>query len=140
MYLYQHQGEVINISFNTDGDKILTGSFDHTVKVWDTYSGELVCDLAEHTEEISACQFNFSGTHVVTSSIDQTCKLWDLRNTSKSVHTFTGHENEIMDVTFNLTGTKIASASTDKTVQLYDVKTLKTDYIFKGNLKILIIK
>ncbi len=28
-----HQGEVISISFNTDGDKILTGSFDYTSKV-----------------------------------------------------------------------------------------------------------
>ncbi len=28
-----HQGEVISISFNTDGDKILTGSFDFTAKV-----------------------------------------------------------------------------------------------------------
>jgi WD40 repeat protein len=28
-----HNGEVISISFNTDGDKILTGSFDYTAKV-----------------------------------------------------------------------------------------------------------
>jgi len=94
----------------------------------------MICDLNEHTEEISACQFNFSGTHVVTSSIDQTCKLWDLRKPDKSVHTFKGHENEIMDVTFNLTGTKIASASTDHTVQLHDVKTLKRDFVLKGNI------
>jgi WD40 repeat protein len=29
-----HSGEVISISFNTDGDKILTGSFDFTAKVF----------------------------------------------------------------------------------------------------------
>ena len=28
-----HAGEVISISFNTDGDKILSGSFDFTAKV-----------------------------------------------------------------------------------------------------------
>jgi len=28
-----HTGEVISISFNSDGDKILTGSFDYTAKV-----------------------------------------------------------------------------------------------------------
>ena len=28
-----HEGEVISISYNTDGDKILTGSFDYTAKV-----------------------------------------------------------------------------------------------------------
>ena len=29
-----HTGEVISISFNSDGDKILTGSFDFTTKVF----------------------------------------------------------------------------------------------------------
>jgi dynein assembly factor with WDR repeat domains 1 len=29
----EHTGEVISISFNSDGDKILTGSFDFTAKV-----------------------------------------------------------------------------------------------------------
>jgi dynein assembly factor with WDR repeat domains 1 len=33
MQIDGHQGEVISISFNTDGDKILTGSFDYTAKV-----------------------------------------------------------------------------------------------------------
>jgi dynein assembly factor with WDR repeat domains 1 len=29
-----HEGEIISISFNTDGDKILSGSFDYTAKVF----------------------------------------------------------------------------------------------------------
>lgn len=33
-----HEGEVISISFNTDGDKILTGSFDYTAKVTYKYN------------------------------------------------------------------------------------------------------
>ena len=28
-----HAGEIISISFNSDGDKILTGSFDYSAKV-----------------------------------------------------------------------------------------------------------
>ena len=137
-----HQGEVISISFNTDGDKILTGSFDYTskvinniniIQVWDYYSGDLICELKEHTAEISACQFNYSGTQIVTSSIDKTCKLWDLRNTSKSLATFIGHNDEILDVTFNLTGTKIASASSDHTAKIYNTKTLLTEFTLNGN-------
>lgn len=33
MNIDSHNGEVISISFNSDGDKILTGSFDYTAKV-----------------------------------------------------------------------------------------------------------
>ena len=74
-----------------DGDKILTGSFDKTAKIWDAYNGDLIADLDEHTAEISACQFNYAGTQVVTASIDKTVKLWDLRNPDKPLNTFIGH-------------------------------------------------
>lgn len=104
-----------------------------TKKVWDSFSGDMICELSEHTAEISACQFNYSGTHIITSSIDRTCKLWDLRNTSRSLHTFVGHSDEILDVTFNLTGTKIASASSDNTARLYNIKNLHTEHVLTGN-------
>ena len=37
----RHEGEVIECSFNTDGDKILTGGFGHT-KILDSYNGNLI--------------------------------------------------------------------------------------------------
>ena len=48
----KHKGEVISVSFNSDGDKILTGSFDYTAKIWDSFSGDLICDLTETKGEI----------------------------------------------------------------------------------------
>ena len=35
-----HSAEVICVNFSTSGDRILTGSFDHTVSVWDTATGK----------------------------------------------------------------------------------------------------
>lgn len=35
-----HSAEVISIGFNTKGDQVITGSFDHTVSVWDINSGQ----------------------------------------------------------------------------------------------------
>lgn len=37
-----HSAEIISIGFNTKGDQVITGSFDHTVNVWDVNSGQLV--------------------------------------------------------------------------------------------------
>ena len=34
-YLQGHSGEVISLCFDSSGDTLLTGSFDHTVFVWD---------------------------------------------------------------------------------------------------------
>jgi dynein assembly factor with WDR repeat domains 1 len=29
----------VSLNFNNDGDRLITGSFDHTTKVWDVKSG-----------------------------------------------------------------------------------------------------
>lgn len=42
VYPQGHSAEIISCSFNTTGDQLLTGSFDHTVSVWDTATGRFV--------------------------------------------------------------------------------------------------
>ena len=34
--LLGHTAEIVSLNFNTDGSRIITGSFDHSTKVWDT--------------------------------------------------------------------------------------------------------
>lgn len=48
-----HNGEIVSLNFNAEGDTILTGSFDNTAKVWDTKSGICLNTLHKHTGEIS---------------------------------------------------------------------------------------
>ena len=33
--LLGHTAEIVSLNFDTGGQRIITGSFDHTVKVWD---------------------------------------------------------------------------------------------------------
>ena len=40
-----HDGEIISLNFSSDGDKIITGSFDKTARVWDVRNGELIITL-----------------------------------------------------------------------------------------------
>lgn len=37
-----HTAEIVSLNFNTAGDRVITGSFDHTVKVWDVKTGAYV--------------------------------------------------------------------------------------------------
>ncbi|KAI9916033.1 hypothetical protein PsorP6_007733 [Peronosclerospora sorghi] len=60
------------------GNHIITGSFDHTVKVWDVRSGGCHPQLTGHYGEISNTQFNNAGELCISRSIDQTYKVWDV--------------------------------------------------------------
>ena len=95
-----HTAEIVSLNFNTAGDTIITGSFDHTIKVWDLKGGGCVNTLAGHHGEISSTQFNYAGDMCISGSIDRTCKIWDI-GSGRCVQTLRGHNDEILDVGFN---------------------------------------
>eukprot|EP00913_Durusdinium_trenchii_P023745 g22302.t1 len=115
-----HSAEIVSLNFNTDGDKILTGSFDNTAKVWEVRSGQCLHTLAGHRGEISSTQFDFTGDYCITGSIDRTCKLWDVNN-GQCMETLRGHTDEVLDVCFNTTGNRLVTASADCTARVYNV-------------------
>ena len=39
-FLQGHSAEIISMAFNTTGNQLITGSFDHTVSVWDVTNGK----------------------------------------------------------------------------------------------------
>ncbi|CAB1347755.1 unnamed protein product [Coregonus sp. 'balchen'] len=69
-----HSAEVISLSFNTVGDQLVTGSFDHTVSLWDVPSGRRVHTLIGHRGEISSVQFNWDCSLIITGSMDKSCR------------------------------------------------------------------
>lgn len=54
---------------------VVSGSFDHTTKVWDAATGRCLHTLSGHRGEISSTAFDFSGDLCITGSIDRTCKV-----------------------------------------------------------------
>lgn len=113
-----HQAEIVSLSFNAGGDKLITGSFDHTTKVWDVAAGRCIHTLTGHTGEISSVQFSFSGEYCVSGSIDQSAMIWNI-STGVCVETLMGHSDEILDVTFNTTGSMLVTASADGTARVH---------------------
>ena len=73
-----HSAEIVSLCFNNEGDKIITGSFDHTTKVWEVTTGRCLHTLHGHRGEISSCQFNYTGELCISGSIDRTCKIWNV--------------------------------------------------------------
>ncbi|XP_032713299.1 dynein assembly factor with WDR repeat domains 1 isoform X2 [Lontra canadensis] len=110
------------VHFN--GKRIITGSFDHTVAVWEADTGRKVYTLIGHCAEISSALFNWDCSLILTGSMDKTCMLWDATN-GKCVATLTGHDDEILDSCFDYTGKLIATASADGTARVFSAATRK---------------
>jgi hypothetical protein len=75
-----HNDRVDSVAFDPDGRRIVTGSDDGTVRVWDTQSGvELAC-LRGHTRLVHSVAFDPDGRRLVSWSWDNTVRVWDAQS------------------------------------------------------------
>lgn len=72
-----HTGPVRSVCLSPDGKRILTGSKDHTAKVWDLKTGQELLTLKGHTDRVSGVSFSPDGKRIFTISWDKTARVWD---------------------------------------------------------------
>jgi eukaryotic-like serine/threonine-protein kinase len=85
-----HTDSVSAVALSPDGTRILTGSDDHTARLWDATTGKAVVTLTGHTNAVEAVAFSPDGKRVLTGSGDKTARIWDAA-TGKTVATLAEH-------------------------------------------------
>jgi WD40 repeat protein/tRNA A-37 threonylcarbamoyl transferase component Bud32 len=74
----QHNGPVEAVAFSGNGKVAITGSDDHTARIWDARTGESLSPALRHQNEVLAVALNYQGTIAATGSEDRTARLWDV--------------------------------------------------------------
>ena len=77
MDLGGHTSFVHTCSFSPDGARIVSGSRDKTLKIWDAQTGQEIYTLIGHTDVVETCSFSPDGSRIVSGSWDGILKIWD---------------------------------------------------------------
>jgi len=110
-----HSDSILSVQFSPDGTKIVSGSDDQTIKVWDASSLALVTERTNaHSNMVTSVQFSPDGTKIVSGSRDKTIKVWDSATLDLKTEKANAHSDWIKSVAFSPDGTKIVSGSEDK--------------------------
>jgi WD40 repeat protein len=119
-----HERPVRQILFSPDGRRLLSGSFDGTVRIWNLSRPDKQTPVAivRHSGDINSLDLSADGHILATASRDQTVGLWDAA-TGAILHRLTGHNSEVESVSLTRNGEVVASAAQDGSAMLWDVKT-----------------
>jgi WD40 repeat protein len=138
----RHTATVTRLAFSRDGKRIASASWDGTVKVWDTVTGQELLNLRGHRAAVYAVAFSRDGKRLASAGGKKDVFipekgageviLWD-PDTGKEVLTFKEHAHWVHDVAFSPDGKQVASASEDRTVKVWDAGTGKVALTFKGH-------
>jgi WD40 repeat protein len=73
-----HTDSVNSVAFSPDGQHIVSGSDDKTIRVWNAMTGETVAGpFTGHTDWVMSVAFSPDGQHIVSGSGDQTICVWN---------------------------------------------------------------
>ena len=90
-----HSDIVLSVCICGDGSRIISGSRDETVKVWNAMSGVCVNTLEGHSNYVSSVCFSSDGTRIISGSWDKTVKVWDALS-GVCVNALEGHIGEVL--------------------------------------------
>ncbi|KIM28371.1 hypothetical protein M408DRAFT_57282, partial [Serendipita vermifera MAFF 305830] len=76
--LFGHTDIVSSVAFSPDGKRIVSGSSDKTVRVWDAETGQAVgAPFQGHDQGVNSVAFSPDGKRIVSGSDDKTVRVWD---------------------------------------------------------------
>ena len=102
--------------------RIVSGSVDCTLRIWDDTTVKCLKTLKGHTDTVTCISVLLDG-RIVSGSKDDTLRVWDTEN-EECLETFEGHNNLITDISV-LSDRRVVSGSYDKTLRIWDTETGK---------------
>ena len=75
--LLGHDDCVNSIAISNDGKRIISGSYDKTVRIWDAETGKQIHQLNGHDGDVMSVAISNDCKRIISGSDDKTVRIWD---------------------------------------------------------------
>ena len=119
--LTMHENLVKKVLILENCKKIITSSFDHSIKIWDVETGNAIATLGGHEDGVYNIIILSDG-RLASCGFDETIKIWNIATDSyQCVQTLIGHTDCINSLV-ELPDSILVSGSMAQTLRLWDLK------------------
>jgi WD40 repeat protein len=110
MRLQGHAGDVPAVAYSPDGQFLVTGSADRTLRRWDAKTGQQLLVFRGHGGAVHDVAYSPDGRRIASASSDRSAKVWDAIS-GEELFTLRGHTSDLYSVAFSHDGTRLVSLS-----------------------------
>jgi WD40 repeat protein len=109
------------VAFAPDSGSFVTGSADHSVRLFSSESGKEIRSFAGHERPVGKVAIGPDGETLVSSDWRGTVKFWSVK-TGELIEEVAAHRSACFGLAFSPDGKQLATSSLDRTVKIWDVK------------------
>lgn len=113
-----HPDSVLAAVPSPDGKKLITGSSDKLLRVWNLANLAMERQYAGHAGPVTATALSPNGQVLVSGSADATIRFWNQASGKESALVL-GHTAPVTSLSINAAGNQLASTAEDGTVKLW---------------------
>jgi small GTP-binding protein len=120
--------------FSEDGKRVLTGSDDNTVRLWEVETGKCLRVLEGHKGGIQCVAWSADACYALSGGDlqDKTARLWDVE-LGRCLRVLKGHKGGVYAVALSANHRQALTGSGDNTIRLWDAETGKCLRVLKGH-------
>lgn len=115
---------------------ILSGSYDATVKLWDTRTGEAEITMS-HAGYAVESVLPYPQGGLVLSAGGPLLRAFDLANPSKPLRSLSNHQKTVTSLAFTSSGSRLLTGSLDQMVKVWDVASFKVVHTMRYSAPVL---
>lgn len=119
IFLQAHQETVKDFRL-LKNSRLLSWSFDGTVKVWNIITGRIEKDFNCHQGAVLSCDISSDATKFSSTSADKTAKIWSFELPSP-LHELKGHTGCVRCSAFSLDGILLATGDDNGEIRIWNV-------------------
>nr|GEV27066.1 hypothetical protein [Tanacetum cinerariifolium] len=116
-----HDGGCASIVFDHNSGKLVTGGQDHTVKMWDSTTGQLTRTYNGCLGSVLDLSITHDNKCIIAASSSNNLYVWDA-SSGRVRHTLTGHKDKVVAVDVSRSSSRhVVSSGYDRTIKLWDL-------------------